>query len=122
MHNLSETQKYDKFRVHLADQGSIYWDQVEQAVSPDKTVLLAIPLRLGILEICEEYLQQLKHCFTLPHFVGMVGGQDSKAYYFTGVVAPHAQPNPLVLYLDPHIIQPCAEVMTPEAMETYRCR
>ncbi|KAG8548732.1 hypothetical protein GDO81_024391, partial [Engystomops pustulosus] len=51
-----------------------------------KPLVLLIPLRLGLSEINEAYIETLKHCFMLPQSLGVIGGRPNSAHYFIGYV------------------------------------
>ncbi|KAM4694597.1 cysteine protease ATG4B isoform 2-T2 [Discoglossus pictus] len=68
-----------------------------------KPLVLLIPLRLGLSEINEAYIETLKHCFMLPQSLGVIGGRPNSAHYFIGYVGEE------LIYLDPHTTQPAVE-------------
>ncbi|NXE67220.1 ATG4B protease, partial [Calcarius ornatus] len=51
-----------------------------------KPLVLLIPLRLGLTEINEAYIETLKHCFMMPQSLGVIGGKPNSAHYFIGYV------------------------------------
>ncbi|KAJ8389628.1 hypothetical protein AAFF_G00118650 [Aldrovandia affinis] len=78
------------------------------AAGPEETPLwrplvLLIPLRLGLSDINEAYIQTLKHCFMLPQSLGVIGGKPNSAHYFIGFVGEE------LIYLDPHTTQLAVE-------------
>ncbi|XP_030071723.1 cysteine protease ATG4B isoform X3 [Microcaecilia unicolor] len=68
-----------------------------------KPLILLIPLRLGLSEINEAYIETLKQCFMLPQSLGVIGGKPNSAHYFIGYVGEE------LIYLDPHTTQPAVE-------------
>lgn len=65
-----------------------------------KSLLVIIPLRLGLNFIQPEYLECLKSVFTgFPSNVGIAGGKENMALYFVGLS------NNDLIYLDPHFVQ-----------------
>ncbi|XP_053316146.1 cysteine protease ATG4B [Spea bombifrons] len=70
---------------------------------PWKPLVLLIPLRLGLSEINEAYIETLKQCFMLPQSLGVIGGRPNSAHYFIGYVGEE------LIYLDPHTTQPTVE-------------
>ncbi|XP_030810542.1 cysteine protease ATG4B isoform X2 [Camarhynchus parvulus] len=68
-----------------------------------KPLVLLIPLRLGLTEINEAYIETLKHCFMMPQSLGVIGGKPNSAHYFIGFVGEE------LIYLDPHTTQPAVE-------------
>ncbi|XP_036865439.2 cysteine protease ATG4B isoform X2 [Manis javanica] len=67
---------------------------------PWRPLVLLIPLRLGLTDINEAYVETLKHCFMMPQSLGVIGGKPNSAHYFIGYVGEE------LIYLDPHTTQP----------------
>ncbi|XP_054691352.1 cysteine protease ATG4B isoform X1 [Grus americana] len=76
---------------------------VRDRLSLWKPLVLLIPLRLGLTEINEAYIETLKHCFMMPQSLGVIGGKPNSAHYFIGYVGEE------LIYLDPHTTQPAVE-------------
>ncbi|KAK3557303.1 hypothetical protein QTP70_026619 [Hemibagrus guttatus] len=51
-----------------------------------KPLVLLIPLRLGLSDINEAYIETLKQCFMMPQSLGVIGGKPNSAHYFIGFV------------------------------------
>lgn len=68
-----------------------------------KPLVLLIPLRLGLSDINEAYIETLKQCFMMPQSLGVIGGKPNSAHYFIGFVGEE------LIYLDPHTTQPAVE-------------
>ncbi|XP_013883470.1 cysteine protease ATG4B isoform X1 [Austrofundulus limnaeus] len=83
-----------------------------------KPLVLLIPLRLGLSDINEAYIDTLKQCFMLPQSLGVIGGKPNSAHYFIGYVGEE------LIYLDPHTtqpaVEPCEDSQVPD--ETYHCQ
>uniref|UniRef100_A0A673ZEK6 Cysteine protease n=1 Tax=Salmo trutta TaxID=8032 RepID=A0A673ZEK6_SALTR len=83
-----------------------------------KPLLLLIPLRLGLSDINEAYIETLKQCFQLPQSLGVIGGKPNHAHYFIGYVGEE------LIYLDPHTtqpaVEPCEDSQVPD--DTYHCQ
>ncbi|KAM6963102.1 LOW QUALITY PROTEIN: cysteine protease ATG4B [Aplochiton taeniatus] len=77
----------------LAEEEAVIW----------KPLVLLIPLRLGLSDINEAYIETLKQCFMLPQSLGVIGGKPNSAHYFIGYVGEQ------LIYLDPHTTQPAVE-------------
>ncbi|CDR00504.1 unnamed protein product [Oncorhynchus mykiss] len=60
----------------LAEEETALWNPL----------LLLIPLRLGLSDINEAYIETLKQCFQLPQSLGVIGGKPNSAHYFIGYV------------------------------------
>mmetsp|Transcript_7658 Transcript_7658/g.13414 ORF Transcript_7658/g.13414 Transcript_7658/m.13414 type:complete len:502 (-) Transcript_7658:1651-3156(-) len=65
-------------------------------------LFLLVPLRLGLVDISEEYIKPLIAALNFPQCTGMIGGRPAHSLYFVG-----SQGGDLV-YLDPHTVQPAA--------------
>ncbi|KAK7091036.1 hypothetical protein V1264_010753 [Littorina saxatilis] len=85
-----------------------------------QSLLLIIPLRLGLTDINPIYFEALKKCLSLPHSVGIIGGKPNHAHWFIGYVGDE------LVYLDPHTSQPACDLDDPEERsagdESYHCR
>ncbi|TYZ68402.1 hypothetical protein PybrP1_006190 [[Pythium] brassicae (nom. inval.)] len=68
------------------------------------SLLVLIPLRLGLDQLNEAYIPALQQTFTFPQSVGIIGGKKGHSVYFVGT-----QENQLHL-LDPHDVHPTAEL------------
>ncbi|XP_036409673.1 cysteine protease ATG4B-like [Megalops cyprinoides] len=68
-----------------------------------RPLVLLIPLRLGLTDINEAYIETLKSCFMLPQSLGVIGGKPNSAHFFIGFVGQE------LIYLDPHTTQPAVE-------------
>ena len=80
------------------------WEEelVETAgkVEWDTSLLLLVPLRLGLRSFNADYLQALGHTFSLPQSVGVLGGRPRGARWFFGAVADGSE----IFGLDPHTV------------------
>ena len=136
------------FRVHVAAQGTVYRDAVDdlmrkcrtpnkeeksgnretqsvplshpldpmysesgstslsnESIPWDASLLLLVPLRLGLQNFNQDYAVQLAHVFSLRQSVGVLGGRPRGARWFYGATSNGAK-----LYgLDPHTIQACPQ-------------
>ncbi|XP_066565228.1 cysteine protease ATG4B isoform X3 [Amia ocellicauda] len=83
-----------------------------------KPLVLLIPLRLGLSDINEAYIETLKQCFMLPQSLGVIGGKPNSAHYFIGYVGEE------LIYLDPHTTQPAVEPSDDGQVpdDTYHCQ
>uniref|UniRef100_A0A3P9H719 Cysteine protease n=1 Tax=Oryzias latipes TaxID=8090 RepID=A0A3P9H719_ORYLA len=91
---------------------------VEEETALWKPLVLLIPLRLGLSDINEAYIDTLKQCFMLPQSLGVIGGKPNSAHYFIGYVGEE------LIYLDPHTTQPAVEPSEDGQVpdETYHCQ
>mmetsp|Transcript_49843 Transcript_49843/g.57534 ORF Transcript_49843/g.57534 Transcript_49843/m.57534 type:complete len:455 (-) Transcript_49843:128-1492(-) len=67
----------------------------------DTSLLLLIPLRLGLDVFNEEYVQSVAQTFSIPQSVGILGGRPRGARWFYGAYADGSK----ILGLDPHTLQ-----------------
>ena len=92
---------YPDFEIVVCNEGNIYLDKIEKHIlssSPPKSVFVTIPIRLGLESIAAEYLDSVKEIFNFSTNVGICGGKEHSALYFTGFS------NPDLIYLDPHYV------------------
>ncbi|CAJ0944014.1 unnamed protein product, partial [Mesorhabditis belari] len=64
-----------------------------------RSLLLIVPLRLGLTTINRCYLPAIQEYFRLPQCTGIIGGRPNHALYFIGITGEK------LLYLDPHFCQ-----------------
>nr|XP_014425070.1 cysteine protease ATG4B isoform X2 [Pelodiscus sinensis]XP_025036470.1 cysteine protease ATG4B isoform X2 [Pelodiscus sinensis] len=83
-----------------------------------KPLVLLIPLRLGLTDINEAYIETLKHCFMMPQSLGVIGGKPNSAHYFIGYVGEE------LVYLDPHTTQPAVDASDSGCIpdESFHCQ
>ncbi len=65
-----------------------------------RTLLLLLPLRLGLQEVNSLYFDFITGALQLPSSVGIVGGTPGRSLYFVGCQEEE------LLFLDPHILRP----------------
>lgn len=68
------------------------------------SLLVLIPLRLGLDQLNDAYIPALQQTFTFPQSVGIIGGKKGHSVYFVG-----SQESQLHL-LDPHDVHPTPEL------------
>ncbi|KAL3282068.1 hypothetical protein HHI36_005267 [Cryptolaemus montrouzieri] len=87
-----------------------------------KSLLLIVPLRLGLSEINPIYVTGLKKCFQFKQSLGVIGGKPNLALYFIGCIGNE------VVYLDPHTTQRAGSVNNKETEDeievdlSYHCK
>jgi cysteine protease ATG4 len=67
----------------------------------DTALLLLIPLRLGLKNFNNEYVEAVAHTFSLPQSVGVLGGRPRGARWFYGALSDGSK----IFGLDPHTVQ-----------------
>uniref|UniRef100_A0A7N5KPX9 Cysteine protease n=1 Tax=Ailuropoda melanoleuca TaxID=9646 RepID=A0A7N5KPX9_AILME len=92
--------------------------EVTDRPAPWRPLVLLIPLRLGLTDINEAYVETLKRCFMMPQSLGVIGGKPNSAHYFIGYAGEE------LIYLDPHTTQPAVELTDScfIADESFHCR
>ncbi|GKY96191.1 hypothetical protein MPSEU_000579000 [Mayamaea pseudoterrestris] len=75
--------------------------ELESRVTWDTSLVLLIPLRLGLKTFNQAYEQALAHIFSLPQSIGVLGGRPRGARWFYGAVANGSK----IFGLDPHTVQ-----------------
>ena len=74
------------------------------------SLLLLIPLRLGLEKVDADYIQPLRATFQFPQSVGLMGGKRAHALYIVGAHGRDA------FVLDPHTVQPAATLAAPASV------
>jgi len=80
-----------------------------------KSVLILVPLRLGVDSINSIYYKSLLTCLRMPQSLGIIGGKPKQSFYFVGCQDDY------LIYLDPHIVHESVRVEQPFSDETYHC-
>jgi len=83
--------------IYISSDGVVYRDKLFQA--PHRAQIILIPLRLGIHVFNKAYIPSMQMLFSIPQFLGIIGGRPSSSYFFIG----HHEDN--LFYLDPHTNQ-----------------
>jgi cysteine protease ATG4 len=76
-------------------------DDTLQQLEWDTGLLLLVPLRLGLNNFHQDYIQSVARSFSLPQSVGILGGRPRGARWFYGAYADGSK----ILGLDPHTVQ-----------------
>lgn len=117
----------DDICVHVPMDGAVYKDTVEKLCTSARSnndkcppqmwrsILILIPLRLGISKINPTYFEPLLETFKFPQSVGIIGGRPRQAYY---IIAHQDQE---LIFLDPHMVQQAVKPEQSFSSETYHC-
>jgi cysteine protease ATG4 len=83
-----------------------------------RSLLVLIPLRLGLDSLNEKYVPALDQTFAFPQSVGIIGGKKGHSVYFVG-----AQADGKLHLLDPHDVQPTTviDASFPTAVRDLNC-
>lgn len=99
-----------------------------------KSLIIIIPVRLGLNDINPNYSAGLKECLKFPQSLGFVGGRPRSSYYFLGyqvaycrirILSPLSQNQQAdrLLYLDPHTIQKlCSPMKLQQFSRSFHCK
>lgn len=95
----ADTTVQSALEVVVAGDGTVVRSDVTSALQSGRSVLLLIPLMLGIGAVSQSYRESVLNTFELPSSVGVVGGKPSHSLYFVG------HQKDLTFFLDPHVVQ-----------------
>lgn len=88
--------------LHPLDPSGPSLDSIDpKTLDWDTSLLLLVPLRLGLDKFNDEYVDAVAKSFWLPQSVGILGGRPRGARWFYGAYADGSK----VLGLDPHTVQ-----------------
>ena len=112
--NLTETFTIPSLKVLVFMDSIIYKNQI----SSKKSMLVLVPLMLGIENIQEEYYGTIKFFLSLEWSIGIIGGITKSALYIIGYQGDH------LLFLDPHLVQPACTSGQDliNKLSTYQCK
>lgn len=106
--------------IHVANDGALYKDLVAERLKEKnnqgqtQSVLILIPLRLGIDNLNPIYISAIKNFFEIPNCCGIAGfplinlnfsGRPNSSLYFIGIEGDN------LIYLDPHTNRPTVPLM-----------
>ena len=87
-------------------------------VEPGKwhSVLILVPVRLGVNKLNPRYIESLRRCLQLTNCIGFVGGKPRSSLYFVGYQ------NDRLVYLDPHTVQMSIPYSQRGNWSSYHCK
>lgn len=85
-----------KLKVYIPENNDIIIDDLRLLSPILENILILIPLRLGLSNINDQYVNYLFKFLELSQSVGFIGGKPTKSFYFIGYQ------NNNFIYLDPH--------------------
>ncbi|KAI8620537.1 hypothetical protein BC830DRAFT_1059165 [Chytriomyces sp. MP71] len=117
-------QRETTLSMHVVSDGILILDELKSTCAEedgDNAVLILVPVRLGLDSLNSVYYDAIKHCFSLPYFVGIAGGRPNSSLFFTGV-----EGETHLTYMDPHFMRQTVELKDPasytqEDLESYHC-
>ncbi|KAI6196784.1 Cysteine protease [Aphelenchoides besseyi] len=90
----------DPLRILLSMDNIVVPREIEEASEDGtKTVVLIIPIRLGVEKVNESYYEHVQKLFHFPCFLGFVGGYPKHATWVVGCTEQ------ILFHLDPHTCQ-----------------
>jgi len=78
--------------------------------------ILFVSIRQGVNKLNTEVYDKVLNAFDIPTNIGIIGGNNTKAYYFIGKCDKN------IIFLDPHFVQktiPLEKIGTNEVIESY---
>lgn len=85
--------------IYISTDGVVYKDSLFKP--PHRAQIILVPLRLGVHAFNRAYVPALQMLFSIPQFLGIIGGRPSASYFFIG------HHDETLFYLDPHTNQAC---------------
>lgn len=140
LRKLSERFLKNQIAVYVSDDGMVYRDEVEalgrQGISNsapasaadgkaeaaedeewNQSVVLLVPLRLGLGNLNEIYSSCIQQLFRFPQSLGIAGGKPKASLYFV------ACQDESLFYLDPHQVSSAVDMShVPFDTSTYHCQ
>ncbi|KAI6194190.1 Cysteine protease [Aphelenchoides besseyi] len=90
----------DPLRILLSMDNIVVPSEIAEASEEGtKTVVLIIPIRLGVEKVNESYYEHIQKIFRFPCFLGFVGGYPKHATWVVGCAEQ------ILFHLDPHTCQ-----------------
>ncbi|XP_045481735.1 cysteine protease ATG4D isoform X1 [Harmonia axyridis] len=116
-----ENYEFDALNVFVAENCTVYiGDVLQENVDADgkwKSLILLVPVRLGLEKFNSVYAPSLTALFSLKQGIGIIGGRPKHSMYFVGF-----QDDKLI-HLDPHYCQEMVDVWAPEfPLSSFHCR
>jgi hypothetical protein len=87
--DLTKIHQPEGLTIYVSNDQVLYRDEINKICRNRKTpvwrsVIIIIPLRLGLDTINDVYHENLRNVFTLPQSLGIIGGKPRAAMYFVG--------------------------------------
>ncbi|GAM23514.1 hypothetical protein SAMD00019534_066890 [Acytostelium subglobosum LB1] len=80
-----------------------------------KSIIILIPIKLGVEKLNEVYFQEIKAMLEIPQSIGIIGGKPKQSFYFVG----HQDDS--LFYLDPHFVHDTVNPNDITFADTYHC-
>lgn len=98
--------------IYISSDAVVYRDKLFRA--PRRSQIILVPLRLGVHTFNRAYVPALQMLFSIPQFLGIIGGRPSASYFFIG----HHDES--LFYLDPHTNQQYTQFNPPNPNDLTR--
>lgn len=87
--DLTKIHQPDGLAIYVSNDQVLYRDEIfklcrNRKTNAWKSVIILIPLRLGLDSINDVYYDNLLKTFNLPQSLGIIGGKPRAAMYFVG--------------------------------------
>lgn len=116
-----ENKEFDNLNLYVAQDCAVYvQDIIDECAQPDETwksLVIMIPVRLGVEKFNYIYGQCLTRLLSHENCIGIIGGRPKHSLYFVGY-----QDDKLI-HLDPHYCQEMVDVWVPGfPLSSFHCR
>lgn len=101
----------NNFKILTYNEGSIIIDDLDN--NDQENYLILISTVIGIDKIDSYYYPIIIELLSSSYCVGLIGGQNNKAYYVFSSIENN------MLYLDPHLAQPYVNVADNNSISSY---
>ena len=100
-------------KILTFNEGVVYKNDINLYENWETSLLVIIPLRLGLNKVDETFFPQIKSILIHELSVGILGGKSNSAMYYIGYSSSS------MIALDPHTTQRSVEDMNEEDISTY---
>eukprot|EP00005_Dracoamoeba_jomungandri_P005088 CAMPEP_0174258240 /NCGR_PEP_ID=MMETSP0439-20130205/7274_1 /TAXON_ID=0 /ORGANISM="Stereomyxa ramosa, Strain Chinc5" /LENGTH=855 /DNA_ID=CAMNT_0015341679 /DNA_START=118 /DNA_END=2685 /DNA_ORIENTATION=- len=100
--DISQEENVEKALENKAKEKDTNQEEKKEEETEEKewsSVVILVPLRLGLSVVKRHYVDCLKQVFHFPQSLGIAGGRSGSSYYIVGYKGDK------LLYLDPHKVQ-----------------
>lgn len=116
-----ENYEFDSLNVSVAQNNTVYIEDVlKDCLGSNgswKSLILLIPVRLGVEKFNSIYAPCLTSLFSLKQCIGIIGGRPKHSMYFVGFQDEY------LIHLDPHYCQEVVDVWSPDfPLTSFHCK
>lgn len=74
LHQIGKKSVIPRFKIHVCNQGNIFFDKIERKLAKGNSVFVGVPLQLGVDFANPDYLHSVKQVFKIEQCVGIASG------------------------------------------------